>query len=58
MIFILHYLSENDNCFMRKFEDFQLTNRQIDFIKRENARKEISKYIKENGKEPEDVSSV
>lgn len=57
MIFIPHYLSENDNCFMRKFEDFQLTNRQIDFIKRENARKEISKYIKENGKEPEDVSS-
>lgn len=42
---------------MRKFEDFQLTNRQIDFIKRENVRKEISKYIKENGKEPEDVSS-
>lgn len=57
MIFILHYLSENDNCFMIKFEDFQLTNRQIDFIKRENARKEMSKYIKENGKEPEDVSS-
>ena len=37
---------------MISYNDFQLTSAQIEHIKRDNANRAISKYIKENGAEP------
>lgn len=37
---------------MISYNDFQLTSAQIEHIKRDNATRAISKYIKENGVEP------
>ena len=37
---------------MKTFENFELTNKQKDCLKKANARKEIRKYIAENGVEP------
>lgn len=38
---------------MKTFENFELTNKQKDYLKKANARKEIRKYIAENGVEPD-----
>ena len=39
------------------YQDFSLTNEQIEHIKRKNAEIAIRKYIKKNGQEPSDISS-
>ena len=42
---------------MISFDEFDLTAKQIESLKRANAKQEIKKYIAEHGVEPEDISS-
>ena len=44
-------------CIMIPYENYQLTEKQIERIKGENAQKAIREYIKKHGTEPDDISS-
>lgn len=41
---------------MITYENFELTDKQIEYLKRANAKQEIKKYIAEHGTEPADIT--